>query len=220
MDEDILELLKESAPENVEDLQTVEQLVDEISNIYQEMKTAIEAEKKEKLEKLKKAMVKQIIALFEAGYTLSTVREILRRLNVKEKDIDEFVTDAWAEMERRKRWGPWLSLARVILILGVIAGLVVAGYFLMKQSSAVYCSSYMCTNEILKCKPGKYQFRSGENLREISIDREGNQCIVRFVIRESQNRSEVGKQEVCRFQIYQGLTDMTDKSRCTGYPIL
>ncbi len=220
MDEDIVKLLQEAAPENVEDLETVEQIAGEIEGIYSEMKHAIEEEKKEKITKLEKALVKRIIALFNAGYSIEIIRELMERLGIKHDDAENLIDKAWEEMEKKKRWGKWLRILQILIIVGIIGALIFVGIEVMHKTKANYCTSYMCISELMSCKSGKYTFSSAGTVRDISVVKNGNSCFVRIFISKSEDKSKIGEHENCVFKIVNGVTNLSDKTGCTGDNLL
>ncbi len=215
MDEDILNLLQE-APENIEDIQSVEETVSELERVYSEIKEALEKEEKEKVEKLKRRLIKPLVALIKAGYSEYTLRRVMRTIGFKEKDINEFLTEAWKQIEEEEHHTKLIKTIKFVSVGIILVLLGVAYLMLFSTTRPETCQSFACSGEILNCTPGKYYNEDGGINRYITIQKDGNLCLVSVRVVKATNKTLIGKYLNCRFQIIDGLTDLSDTSYCSG----
>ncbi len=215
MDDELLSLLEE-APENVEDLYSVQEAVNQLKQVYEEISTAVEEEKEEKLKELERMVVGPIIALFNAGYSEVTIKKLLRGIGFKKDEIDRFIQASWKEMENKKRLGKIVKVVQVLVIAGIVAGLIFFGLNLFQETKAVPCQSFGCSQEMLTCQEGKYHFQIAGTVKEISIKREQSYCLIRVEITSSKNTESVGKYINCKLPIIDGTVNLSQTDKCSG----
>ncbi len=215
MDDELLSLMEET-PENVEDLYSVQEAVNQLKQVYEEISTAVEKEKEEKLRKMEKMVVAPIIALFNAGYSEITVRKLLRGIGFKRNEIDRFIHASWREMENRRRLGKIVKLVEVLVIAGVVAGLIFFGLNLFQETKAISCQSFGCSQEMLTCQEGKYYFQTADTVQEITIKKEQNYCLIRVEITKSRNEELIGRFVNCKLPIIDGTVDLSKTEGCSG----
>ncbi len=215
MEDDLLSLLEE-APENVEDLYSVQEAVNQLKQVYEEISTAVEKEKEEKLKKAEKMVIDPIIALFNAGYSEVTIRRLLGGIGFKRAEIDRFIHASWREMEKRRRLGKVVKIIEMLVIAGVVAGLIFFGLNLFQETRAVSCQSFGCSQEMLTCQEGKYYSQMSGITKEITIKKEQNYCLIRVEITKSDDKGEIGRYINCKLPIIDGTVDLSKTDGCIG----
>ncbi len=216
MDDDILDLLKTSTPENVDDLTTIESLAKQLEDVYSEMKDAIDKEEKKKIEKLKKKLIGPLVGLFLAGYSETMIRRVMEGIGYPNKYIDELVDEALNEVYKREHHTKLNKFMKSAAIVVIIALLVLVYVLLFSTTKPVGCHTIGCSGEMLNCTQGKYTEKIGGVTKEITIQKSGNQCLVSIRITKSKDPSLIGKYLNCEFKMNNGITDLMDTKSCAG----